>query len=216
MVWRLLGTECDVEYFNKGTRKTGNLQHTVSSQKKLTFYQEFQGYLESFCGSTKSRLEMASLRKPFDWYSVLQEIQFKGQTQSKPVSMLILIIHHPHLNDIAFAVFSNGIFIFGMFLFHRRLSFPQCMATKLTYQLIFTLATQWYEHTMKKQKDNSVSINPKSSNGLVSFTITKDYAIDVTVKREDYGIVILTISFTNQQLEIFTSQFSFTPSFFYD
>ena len=32
MVWRLLGTECDVEYFNKGTRETGNLQHTVSSQ----------------------------------------------------------------------------------------------------------------------------------------------------------------------------------------
>ena len=33
--------------------------------------------------------------------------------------MLILIIHHSHLIDIAFAVFSNGIFIFGMFLFHR-------------------------------------------------------------------------------------------------
>ena len=31
-VWRLLGTECDDEYFNKGTRETGNLQHTVSSQ----------------------------------------------------------------------------------------------------------------------------------------------------------------------------------------
>ena len=40
-------------------------------------------------------------------------------SKSKPVSTLILIIHHPLLIDNALAVFSNGIFIFGMFLFHR-------------------------------------------------------------------------------------------------
>ena len=35
---------------------------------------------------------------------------------------------------------------------------------RLTHQLIFTLATQWYEHTMQKEKDNSSTTSNNRDN----------------------------------------------------